>query len=161
MKLIKLTQGYFVKVDDEDFEHLNKYKGYADKHYKYGFVIPKRHTKTINGKRENLCMHRVIMNAPKGKIVDHANGDTLDNRKCNLRICTILDNTRNKSIQKNNQSGYKGVHLAKKTGHWYTSIGLNNKILYGGTFKNKIDAAKKYNEMAIKYFGEFAKLNDV
>ena len=63
----------------------------------------------MNGSRD-MAVHRVIMNAPKGMDVDHINGDRLDNRKENLRICTRSQNSQNKKSRRDSKSGYKGVY---------------------------------------------------
>lgn len=110
-----------------------------------------------NGKK----LHRLIMNAPKGMSIDHINGDKSDNRKSNLRICTNSENLRNRGSQSNNTSGYKGVSWSKELKKWRTQICINKKHIHVGLFKDKIEAAKAYNEAAIKYHGEFAKLNEI
>jgi hypothetical protein len=111
-----------------------------------------------NNKAKKLS--RIIMNINNPKIqVDHKFGDTLDNRKENLRICDNSQNQANKLTNKNNVSGYKGVSWYEQLKKWVVHIGYNNKQIHLGYFKNKIDAAKAYNEAALKYHGEFAKLN--
>ena len=102
-------------------------------------------------------MSRVIMNCPKGKEVDHKNGNTLDNRHSNLRVCTHQENCRNRRPNKNCVSSYKGVSWFK--GKWTAIINCNGKHRYLGRFKNEIDAAKAYDKAAKKAFGEFACLN--
>lgn len=104
-------------------------------------------------------LHRIITNAKPGEYVDHINGNTFDNRKCNLRICTNTGNSRNKSIQKNNKSGYKGVSWNKQRNKWYSCICVNNKTKSLGKFNTKEEAAEAYNKAAMKYYGEFARLN--
>src|SRR3990167_1416330 len=159
MKTIPLTKGYVTKVDDEDYEWLAVNRWYADKHWRDMVVRARRHTKTVDGKRHMISMSRIILKAPEGKYVDHINGDTLDNRKCNLRLCTNLQNSRNTQLSKRNTSGYKGVHLVKATGKWAVHIMVDGKLRHCGTFIDKVEAAKKYNNLAKKYFGDFAKLN--
>jgi AP2 domain-containing protein/HNH endonuclease len=106
-------------------------------------------------------LHRLIMNAPADKEVDHINGDTLDNRRCNLRICSHKENLRNQKLPKNSKSGYKGVTWYKRIKKWRSHIRLNKKQIHLGYFDDIKLAANAYNEAAIKYFGEFAKLNDL
>jgi hypothetical protein len=113
--------------------------------------------RTINGK--SVKLHRFIMDAKKGEHIDHKSLDTLDNRKCNLRVCTNAQNVMNRPISKLNKSGFKGV--SKEGNRWKCLISYDGKQRYLGLFKNKIDAAKKYNEQAIIHHGEFARLNDV
>ena len=99
------------------------------------------------------------MVTPKGMATDHINGDGLDNRKQNLRICTHAENLRNRRLGKNNTSGYKGVSWHKLHKLWYAHISHNKKLMSLGYFKDKEEAAKAYDRKAIELFGEFAKLN--
>ena len=104
-------------------------------------------------------MSRFILNTPKGKHTDHINHDTLDNRKCNLRICTVAQNSFNRKLSVRNTSGYKGVSWNKELKKWYASIKFQYKSYSLGLFSNKIDATIAYNMAAKKYFGEFAYIN--
>jgi predicted transposase YbfD/YdcC len=162
MKLIPLTRGLFTMVDDEDYDYLMQWKWYAQ---------PKRGTfYAIRGIRKgksytNVRMHRLVMNAPKDKQVDHINHDGLNNQKYNLRVCLSGENTKNRNIQYNNTSGYKGVVICvhKRRGKVYSSIqagiSINNKSHYIGAFKTLEDAARAYDDAARRYYGEFANLN--
>jgi hypothetical protein len=94
-------------------------------------------------------------------IVDHINGNTLDNRKLNLRICKNEENVRNQKLSKRNKTGYKGVSYNKRLEKFCATIRFKNKTICLGHFENKIDAAIAYNNSAIKYFGEFSKLNEI
>jgi len=101
MKIIKLTKEKFTLLDDEDFDEINKFKWQATK---TGYA-------TRNTKGKTIRIHRLVMNAPKGMMVDHIDHNTLNNQKSNLRICT---HTQNQQNQKNRQHGrgsskYKGV----------------------------------------------------
>ena len=108
-------------------------------------------------------MHRKILGLKKGdgKIVDHINGNSLDNRKANLRICTQSQNMINRIKQKNNKSGYIGVCLYKgnSINKWRASIMQNKKQISIGYFDNKIDAAKARDTKALELYGEYATLN--
>jgi len=98
-------------------------------------------------RRTDLYIHTLIMNTPKGMVVDHINGDTLDNRKNNLRVCTITQNTRNKRVQRNNACGYKGVSKDKgNSGRpWAANIKHNGNPIRIGNFKRIKDAAEAYD----------------
>ncbi len=99
-------------------------------------------------------LHRVILGIDDKKIiVDHINGNTLDNRKQNLRACTIAQNIRNSKISKNNKSGYKGVCFYKRDGVWVASIVLNRETIYLGRFETPEAAAEAYDAASIKYHG--------
>lgn len=150
MKKIKLSnRNQYVLIDNEDFKWA----------YEYKWSLQNGYAKTwINGR--NMPMHRLLMNCPVNKEVDHINVNKLDNRKKNLRICTREENCRNTNIQKNNTSGFKGVYWFQNR-YWRAKIQFKNKRIHLGFFRNKIDAAKAYNEAAKIYFGEFARLNYV
>jgi hypothetical protein len=96
---------------------------------------------------------------PKNLEVDHKNRISICNDKNNLRLATRSENQRNKNIQKNNTSGYKGVCWDKIRNKWKSAIHVNGKIINLGRFFTKEEAAIAYNEAAVKYFGEFAYLN--
>ncbi len=115
----------------------------------------------IRVKNQNKRLHRVLINAPNDKTVDHINGNTLDNRKINLRLCTNSENLRNSKKRKTNTSGYKGVSFCKSCKKYIASITLNYKKIRLGYFEDKKEAAIAYNMAAIKYHGNFAKLNEV
>ena len=162
MKEIQLTQGKVALVDDEDFEYLNQWKWYAHTSKKSNTFYAARNSLKINGRTKRIKMHTFIYDKNNSEIlIDHINNNGLDNRKSNLRICNHNQNQQNKLIYKSNTSGYKGVFWHKAANKWGSRIGLNCKIIYLGVYKNKIDAAKSYNEAAIKFYGEFAKLNEI
>ena len=108
--------------------------------------------------RKIWALHRDILGNPEGKVVDHINGNKLDNRKYNLRVCSIKENIRN-SKPKEGTSKYKGVHWDKSRNKWVSSIKVDREGKYLGRFNKEIDAAKAYDVAAEKYFGEFARLN--
>ena len=166
-----LTQGKEALVDDDDYEMFMEHKWCADKCWnnKDKFYVRRNSPRDSNGKQKTIKMHRVIMNAPKGKQVDHINGNPLDNRKDNLRVCTHQQNQMNRGRTNNNKSGYKGVHYKKRTKSminerskpWVAQIYLNDKKIHLGTYKTKEEAALVYNKKAIELYGEFVYLNNV
>lgn len=149
-KRIKLTQGMYALIDDEDFELVRTHKWYAmkNRHAFYAMTY-------IDGRL--VAMHRLITNANNGIQVDHCNGIGLDNRKSNLRKCNQSQNNMNSRIHTNNQSGFKGV--SRDRNHWKTTIQLNGVRIHVGMFNSKIDAARAYDAMALKLFRQFAKTN--
>lgn len=157
MKKIKLSQNKVTLVDDEDFEYLNQWNWTAswDSHGKKYYVLRKNYQDYKNP--ITIHMHRLIMNTPKGMICDHINGNSLDNRKSNLRNCTHAENQRNRGKNKNNTSGYKGV--SPLSSGWVSNINVKGKRIYLGYFVDIIKAAEAYDVASLKYFGEFANLN--
>lgn len=157
-KEISLTQGKVAFVDAEDYAYLNQFKWCAVYNgYNWYAVrnIPK------NGKQTLVLMHREIMKPPKGMDTDHINGNGLDNRRCNLRVCNKSQNMMNRGKTKENTSGYKGVAWDKRAKKWKAHIRINSKLIYLGLFITKEEAALVYNKASKEYFGEYAKLNEV
>lgn len=154
---IRLTGAFshrdFTLIDIEDWEKVIKWKWQLDK---AGYATRTRETKV--GKKA-IKMHRVIMNAPDGMQVDHINGNRSDNRKINLRLVTHTQNQWNSKKKKRNKSGYKGVYQDERNGKWVVSVLVNGKKIYGKRSYDIIEAAKEYDRLAKKYFGEYAKTN--
>lgn len=159
-KTIELTKGQVAIVDDNDFEWLNQWEWYAKYYSKRNCYYAVR-TISHSGSRKQL-MARQIMGVTESKImVDHADHNTLNNQRYNLRTCTNKENQWNKQKQSNNKSGYKGVYWDKERLKWCTDIRKDGKTNHLGRFENKIDAILAYNDMAIKLFGKFACINDL
>jgi len=152
---ISLTQGAVAFIDDEDYGLVSQYKWCLDIKRNLFYAMTKGY---IDGKHKNIKMHQLIMGAKHGQIVDHINHDGLDNRRANLRFCTHAENCRN-SYARKGYSKYKGVSFYKNTQKWSASIMLEGKSKYIGSFFLEEDAARAYDEVAKKYFGEFARLN--
>ena len=158
MKEIQLTQGKVALVDDDDFEYLNQWKWQANQKQNKRFYAWRG--KKIDGKYKMIYLHRFILKLTDKKIfVDHANMDTLDNRKINLRICNRSQNAVNTDKNKINLLGFKGISFDKRSNKYYSSICINKKRIHLGTFIDPKDAARAYNQAAQKYHGEFAQLN--
>lgn len=157
MKFIPLTRGLHAIVDDEDYDYLMQWKWCVSGYEPYWHAV--RSLPRINKKTKAMKMHRQLMNVESNYFIDHINHNTLDNRKCNLRICLKNENERNRKLQKNNSSGYKGVWYDKRDNKWRVSIQINKKRYHIGGFDDLIDAAKAYDEAAKIYHGKFAKLN--
>ena len=159
-KEIPLNSGMVTIVDDEDFEFLNQWKWTYSKHKRKSTGYALRGTKKSD-ERKMFYMHREITKVSDGMYVDHINGNGLDNRKANLRICTSQQNKWNMKIPKNNTSGFKGVSWHPQTGKWRASIHINRKRKSLGLYSTKESAAFAYNAGAQKYHGEFARLNQL
>lgn len=153
MKLIPLTQGLFAQVDDEDFEKINQFNWTATKreHTFYAFRDIWK-----NKKNNRLYMHTFILGS---KEVDHKDLNGLNNKRLNLRACTRSQNRMNSRKIKNTTSKYKGVSWDKDRKKWFVHIGYNYRNIVLGRYKTENEAALIYNQAALKYFGEFARLN--
>jgi hypothetical protein len=113
-------------------------------------------------KRIKLSMHRVVMGEiPLGYEVDHINGNKVDNRKSNLRICTKMQNYRNRGKTKANTSGFKGVSWHKRIKKWVVQIHIDGKNKSLGYFIDPYEGYLAYCEAAIKHHGEFANLGEI
>lgn len=154
---IHLTRGYTTLVDDEDYALVAPYSwavtGSADRSRGLYVTAAWR----ANGRRHTIRLHRLIMAAKPGDVVDHVNGDTLDNRRGNLRLCTVKENSRNRRPNTRQAVPLKGVVLSR--GRYVAAITANGKSKYLGSFKDRYAAALAYDEAAITLFGEFASLN--
>lgn len=153
---ICLTRGKFTLIDSEDFEFLNRWKWFAIQiGRKYYAVRSKREGKT----NKRIYLHRQILKAQLKEVVDHIDGDGLNNKKVNLRVCSRAENVRNQSVRVTSKSGYKGVSWENGKQLWRADISVNGHSKFLGHYQTKEKAAKAYNEMALEYHGEFAKLN--
>lgn len=153
MKYIKLTQGKYTIVDDEDFVELSRYKWQHNAKYASRSI-------NVNGEIIKEYMHRRIMKAPNGQNIDHKNRNRLDNRKENLRFATVSQNKAN-GVKTRGTSKYKGVCWNKISFRWQAGIVHEGKSFYLGLFKDEERAARAYNVAARQYFGEFANPNTI
>ena len=133
-------------IDTVCYEVVKDYKWYFDKR---GYVKSANSGKTIR-------LHRLVTNAPQGMVVDHINGNTLNNRYSNLRVCTQQENSRNRTKNKSSTSGCVGVSWHKNKKLWQAHIGYNRETIYLGSFHNINDAIAARKVAEEKYFGEFA-----
>jgi hypothetical protein len=158
MKLIPLTQGMSAKVDDEDFDRINKLKWYVQK--RPNSYYAKREV-MINGVTKVFMLHNFIMNPPIGLLVDHRDFDGLNCQKSNLRICTRSQNNAYRHASKSGTSKYLGVSIRdgwnKK--RIVAAIRKNKKTISLGDFKTEKEAALAYNNAALIHHGEYANLN--
>lgn len=154
MKKIPLTRGLFTIVDDKDFSLVNQYKWCANDGRQGRWYAA-----TSSIKNKYIKMHRLITGAKKGQHVDHKNGNTLDNRRSNLRICTHAQNARNLKHNRNikKTSKYKGVCWSKAHKKYTAQITFNYKKIHLGMFTCQRKASKAYHAAAKKYFGEFCR----
>lgn len=149
MKIIQLTRGKHTLVDDEDYFTLSQYKWHCTK---TGYAA---RGLRINGKQTLVYMHRFLLNADDSKVVDHLDGNKLNNTRSNIVLCTQRENMAN-SV-KYNKTGYKGVcsSLAK----FYAYIDYRGKREYLGTYNTAEEAASAYDKRAIEVYKEHALTN--
>lgn len=110
-----------------------------------------------DGTRSTVKLHQLLM--PDAEMVDHDNGDRLDNRSANLRRCTAQQNAFNRTAVAAGTSKFKGVSWDSSREKWISSIQHNGKTKHIGRFDSEDGAAKAYDAKAAELFGEFAKLN--
>lgn len=151
---IPLTRGFVALVDEQDFERV------AAK--KWTVIAPNKTRKTAyaaNYWREGdkvfaVSMHRFILSAPRGLVVDHIDGNGLNNTRANIRLCTQAENARNQR-----RPGIKGAYQMANSTRWGAHIQTNGKRVHLGCFDTEEEAARAYDAAALKYHGEFARLN--
>jgi len=148
VRRIMMSGGQFVLVDAADYEWLSQYNwtmcgGYA--------------VRRENGRL--IYLHREIVHAPKGMVVDHIDGNKQNDCRSNLRICTRRQNLQNQPKRIGATSRFKGVFYDKRRGKWYAQIQFEGEPFRIGYFKEEIEAARVYDRVAAECFGEFAYLN--
>lgn len=154
---IQVKGGYVTLIDERDYDRLSRFPWRLSSPTQR-YVMSSY--KTMNGIRTYGLMHRIIAGALPYELVDHINGDTLDNRRCNLRLVTAQQNTMNRGKHKKTLSQYKGVSM-NSSGRFRATIRANYMRINLGTFKDEDDAARAYNKAALEVFGEYARLNKV
>jgi len=154
MKTIKLSDGASAIIDDEDFERVSQFNWHHDPH---GAGYARRNIKLPDGRWSTQYLHRFIINAEGGVYVDHKSGDSLDNRKENLRPATMSQNLHNCGLRKTNTSGVRGVIWCKREQNWRAEIMSDGKRKRLGQFKEKADAAAAYAAADKELHGEFSK----
>jgi hypothetical protein len=161
MKLVPLTQGKFAKVDDEDYDNVMRFIWHAVNERGRWYACCTCYLGRINKKSLNRSMRlaRLIMIPPKNMDVDHIDGDSLNNQRSNLRICNRTQNLQNQRPIRGGTSQYKGVCFSTQKQKWRAYINVKGKQIHLGFHNSEQLAAEAYNKGAIKYFGEFAKLN--
>jgi hypothetical protein len=144
-------------VDDEDVPVANQYKWRAvrDRHSRAYYAVAT--TPIIDGHYSTIRLHRLVMDAPAGVSIDHINGDGLDNRKENLRVCSTAENSRNRTrIASHNKSGVTGVSYVKDRDKWLAQISVNGKHKFLG-YHDTVEQAARVRRIAEHvYYKDFA-----
>lgn len=152
MQIITLTRGFVTKVDDADYYHLLGLSWHA--HTKQGFT----YARAPYGSG-HVYLHVYLLKPPLDMVVDHINGDKLDNQRHNLRIATDMQNSQNTQKQKGRSSKYKGVVWDASRQKWKAQIKHENKNTNLGRFDSEEEAALAYDHAATALFGAFACIN--
>ncbi len=156
VKLIQLSQGHETIVDDDDYEELSQFKWYASWNRSDRTWRARRNVK--KGLLE--LMHRRILGLGNGQIdkrqVDHINHNSLDNRRCNLRIASHSENQHNRTVQRNTIGGLKGISKIPNSNRWRAQISVNGINKHLGCFLTKEAAHSAYFKSASKLHGDFA-----
>ena len=153
MKAIQLRNGGEALVDDADWPKV------ADYQWSWWEPEPGYRYAWANCGGNKAIMHRLILDAASGQQVDHINGNGLDNRRPNLRLCTVAQNQWNSRRRADNTSGFKGVYFNIRDRKWWARIRVCGKRLELGRFDSALAASRAYDEAARKYHGEFARCN--
>lgn len=151
-KHLPLSKGRYALVDDSDFDTLAQYAWHiTGAGYAAGFV-------RVNGTRLRVYLHRYLLDAQPGQIVDHIDGDPLNNTRANLRLVTRAQNQWNRKAQLN-ASGYKGVSWHRLNQKYYARIQVHNRRHFLGYFETAEEAAEAYDAAAQQLYGEHARDN--
>lgn len=158
MKTIPLSRGMLAIVDDEDYERLCSFNWFA--YEGNSTFYAQRHKLGVNRNesRPFILMHREILNVVDPSIlVDHIDGNGLNNQKSNLRECNRSQNKQNGKVYKCSKTGYRGVTYRKDLNKFRSKISFNGKEIHLGYFKTAIEAAQERDKKAIELHGEFAR----
>lgn len=157
---IELTRGYFTLIDRADYERVTQFSWYAQTRKSNRLVYASRGSNAgrvspYGCVSKHRYLHRYIVDAPDGFVVDHINGDPLDNRRANLRVVTQSQNIANSRVY--NPSGFKGV--TPRGDRWVAQIRKGSRIHVIGTYDLVEDAAKAFDDEAYRLHGKCARLN--
>jgi hypothetical protein len=154
MKQIKLKPYGVTCVDDLDYEYLSKEKWYLSQN---GYVIGGNKR---TGRKSFMKIHRLIMDAKDGELVDHIDHDKLNNVRSNLRIVGMEGNVHNQHKRKNTKNNFKGVTYVKRLGLFQSRCRIFGGDYFLGYFKTEIAAAYAYNKKATE-LSEFTLINNL
>ena len=163
---IPLTKGMYAVIDADDFEKVSALKWCVHKGYSKWYGARSQWHPELKRSKQIFLHNFIFGEVPMGYFVDHINGDSLDNRRENLRLATRSQNRGNarKTVQifgRPTSSKYKGVCWDKNNNKWQVQMKIDNKTRFIGQFSDEMKAAEAYNKAASAHFGEFALLNDL
>lgn len=146
---ITLSDGQICLVDEDDLERVSKHSWCTSHNGNGNFYAQTRiNTKTV-------YMHRFILSAPKGTMLDHRNGNSLDNRKENLRFCTKSENSLNSKHRVRRYSAYRGVTFDRNRGKWTAQLRVNGVKVLSKRFATELEAAQAYKDAVAQHCSEF------
>jgi hypothetical protein len=151
VRYVPLTKGKFAIVDAADYERVSRYKWCVSGSGNRLYAVR-------SDRGRHVSMHRLLTNAPRGMVVDHIDGNGLNNRRSNLRVCTQRQNLYN-SRPKGKSSRFKGVCWDKNRRQWIVLISNGERSIHVGRFDDEVEAARAYDRKAFELFGEYAWLN--
>lgn len=153
---LELTRGQVTIFDEEDLPIVTQHTWHADPSGPTFYAVSMKYKA---GKYYRLTLHRLLLAAPNGTVVDHIDGNGLNNRRKNIRLCTPQENAMNRTRPQRNPWGYRGVTWNKRYSHFVGQIRHEQKIHYLGSFKTAEEAARAYDEAARRLRGPFARVN--
>lgn len=153
MKTLRLSRGFEAKVDDAVFRWASQFRW---------SVSPAKHTYYAYRKRErkNVYLHREILGNPEGREVDHVDGDGLNNQRENLRVVTHAGNAMARQSHRSGKTSvFRGVRFHQPSRKWTAQIKVDGANRWLGGFDREEEAARRYDEAALHYFGSLASPN--
>jgi hypothetical protein len=155
VKMIALSNGKSAIVDPEDYERIKDVTWSVSTIGNTQYLMSR---KMVGRKIAYTLLHRLIMGASPDQLVDHINGDGLDNRKGNLRIATKSQNAMNAKLRSDNTTGFKGVCYIPKRNRYSARIHANGKKYASAFYRTALEAAMAYKDMATSLHGEFMRV---
>lgn len=153
MKEIPLTDGFTALVDDEDFEALSKFTWHVHRHGRMYYP----QTTIYKGGKKTIRMHRMVVGCNSKILIDHKDGNGMNNTRENLRVATSTQNNRNARLRKDSTTGFKGVHFKKASRKFQAHIRVDGERIYLGCFLTPEEAHAAYCKAAQRHFGVFAR----
>lgn len=147
-----INRGFSVMVDEADVSRLLTRTWHAEERPNGRVYARSGHP------APSVYMHRFILDAPRGLDVDHIDRNGLNNCRSNLRLCTRTHNNGNRIVEKRSLLGLKGVST-NRNGTFFARIYFRDRQYYLGTYRTQEEAAQAYDTAAIKFHGQFARLN--
>lgn len=141
-------------VDDEDIPIVELHPWFPKTSFGRTYIFTRW---CIGGNTQRILLHRYLTSPGENYVVDHVNGDSLNNSRSNLRICSRAENNRNRKLQSNNSSGFKGVYFDIHRNKWIAFIKVDGNKKFLGRFATPEAASQVYWEAAKHYYGQFAR----